>query len=468
MSGSRARNLLALGLFLVSLWGAVHFARIYAAHRLYLGLLCSLALLGLLGSGGFSFHAARRRRLRELAAFHGAGVPGSLLQRRRAQLAEVARRGGRPDMGALQQQAQAELAGGAYFGRYFVAVAVLVGLLGTFAGLMETLAGVADLLQREGGQSVRDLATLLAAPLLGLDVTFGASMVGILATVTLALQKGDLDLLDEELLAALEEHTAHRLLPELWPAEKEPAARLLAEVAALRGDLSGAATRLEERSRGALAEQQARAAESLDEQARRAAEAVAGLAQALRRADEEREQARQALFRSLCEALRGDIGRETAGLVQRLEEHARREQAQVLAGSAASLSQVVERVAAYAETLRHAEEGRRADHAELRERLRLLIEEGIAAPVAEHLRAWQEAAAAGREAAGEARRSAAALAEAARHFGTASAALLPELQVLAPELQALSAELALLSARGAAPEREERGAEHERPAAEAG
>src|SRR5581483_219276 len=95
-----------------------------------------------------------------------------------------------------------------------VAVTVLVGLVGTFAGLMETLRGVAPLLKDEQLSTLR----LVAAPLAGLDVTFGASIIGILVTLALALVQGDLVLAEEEALARLEERTRHALVPSLWPA----------------------------------------------------------------------------------------------------------------------------------------------------------------------------------------------------------------------------------------------------------
>jgi hypothetical protein len=108
-----------------------------------------------------------------------------------------------------------------------------VGLVGTFAGLMETLRGVAPLLADEQMTTLR----ALAAPLAGLDVTFGASLVGILVTLSLALVQGDLALAEEATLARLEERTRHLLLPTLFPASEDTDERTLREMTALRAEL---------------------------------------------------------------------------------------------------------------------------------------------------------------------------------------------------------------------------------------
>src|SRR5207237_1186677 len=111
---------------------------------------------------------------------------GELWSARRERLAEIRRAGARPDLDALAQATAAEETGRAYVGRYLVAVTVLVGLVGTFAGLMETLRAVEPLLRDEKAGTLG----LLAGALGGLDVTFGASIVGILATLALSLVQG--------------------------------------------------------------------------------------------------------------------------------------------------------------------------------------------------------------------------------------------------------------------------------------
>ena len=112
---------------------------------------------------------------------------------------------------------------------------MLVGLVGTFAGLMETLRTVAPLLRDDKAAGIE----LLAAPLAGLDVTFGASIVGILVTLALTLIQGDLVLAEELTLARLEERTTHCLVPALWPAKESAAERTVRELSSLRAELAG-------------------------------------------------------------------------------------------------------------------------------------------------------------------------------------------------------------------------------------
>ena len=57
-----------------------------------------------------------------------------LTQRRRAELEAIRQSGTRPDLDALAAATAASELGRAYLGKYLVAVTVLVGLVGTFAG----------------------------------------------------------------------------------------------------------------------------------------------------------------------------------------------------------------------------------------------------------------------------------------------------------------------------------------------
>jgi hypothetical protein len=157
-------------------------------------------------------------------------------------------RGVRPDREALATASEAEERGRAYLGRYFVAVTVLVGLVGTFAGLMETLRTIGPLVSE--GSTLQ----LLQAPLAGLDVTFGASVVGILVTLALALVQGDLVLVEELTLARLEERTTHLLVPELWPPSHAADERTASELAQLRKDVERLGERAADRMAARLAE----------------------------------------------------------------------------------------------------------------------------------------------------------------------------------------------------------------------
>ncbi len=233
MAVTRLRWGLGVALTLLALIAAARALGAYVDHRLWLGS-ASVVLLGVIAVGGlWSLAEARRRIERELGGL-GATPPGGELWRARRQRLEAVRAvGATPDLDALAAATASEERGRAYLGRYLVAVTVLVGLVGTFAGLMETLRGVAPLLRDD------HLSTMqaLALPLAGLDVTFGASVVGILVTLALSLVQGDLVLAEEQALARLEEMTAHRLVPELWPAAARADERLVGEVSALRREL---------------------------------------------------------------------------------------------------------------------------------------------------------------------------------------------------------------------------------------
>jgi hypothetical protein len=406
--GDRVRDLLALFLLLLSLLATAHFCRLYLERRLLLGLFCAAALLVLLLAGAASFLRARLQLARELLAFSAESPPpGTLLFQRRQILAAVREQGGRPDLHALSRRAQAELAGQAYLGRYFVAVAVLVGLLGTFAGLMETLSGVSGLLSDES--SVRSVLALLSTPLSGLHVTFGASMAGILVTVTLALLQGDLALMDDELHAALEEHTAHRLVPELFPPAEEPAARLLHAVQELRQEARGAADHLA----GQLA------AFTHEAQQRLAALSAQAAAELLAHAERTGAQLRQ----------------HGSGLLEQVDARLRHE-GETLSAYARRLTATVE-----------AQLARLAEGEAARQRHLSAAGDELLGGLREAIGRFDAGAQAVQGTGAGLAESAAALCAAAAEFGRGAAAITGPLAALSPELQALSAEVALLLAR---------------------
>ena len=145
---------------------------------------------------------------------------------RRAQALELQSRGVAPDLDVLAEATAAEEAERGFAGKYLVATTILVGLVGTFGGLMETLARVAPLFKDPlAAEGPAGALALLAGPLAGLHVTFGTSVVAILVTLALALVQGDVTLHQERLLARLQERTRHVLVPELWPAHEGAAER---------------------------------------------------------------------------------------------------------------------------------------------------------------------------------------------------------------------------------------------------
>lgn len=229
---SKVRWALAGALGVLSIWAAVHGLTAYVVQGSTLGAAVVIALMAILIVGFGSLGLARRRAGRELQGLSMRA--GDVYGARRARLEKLARAGVKPDTAALARVAAADESQRAVLGRYLVATTVLFGLVGTFAGLMETVGKVAPLLAN-GQAGAPELAL---APLAGLDITFGASLVAILVTLALTLVQGDLALAEESLLATLEELTAHELVPTIWPAGESAAERTVKEVAALRTELA--------------------------------------------------------------------------------------------------------------------------------------------------------------------------------------------------------------------------------------
>ncbi|MDB4971444.1 MAG: hypothetical protein JWN44_7133, partial [Myxococcales bacterium] len=236
MALSRLRWALGGVIALLAIVVALRALGAYLDHHLWLGS-ASVVLLAVIAVAGMvSLGKARLRIERELTGLAARPPAGELITARQARLSEVRANGAALDIDAIATATAAEERGRAYLGRYLVAVTVLVGLVGTFAGLMDTLRGVAPLLRDDRLST----AQALALPLAGLDVTFGASVVGILVTLALALVQGDLVLAEEQALARLEDLTAHVLVPAIWPASARADERMATEVAALRRDMQAA------------------------------------------------------------------------------------------------------------------------------------------------------------------------------------------------------------------------------------
>jgi len=217
----------------------------YIVERLVVGIVAVVVLMAVLAIGFASLARARRYIARELSALGAEPPSGALFTDRRAQLRALHRRGVSPDLDLLADATAAAEAERGYTGRYLVATTVLIGLVGTFGGLMETLARVAPLLKGDlmsGGGGPGAAFALIAGPLAGLHVTFGTSVVAILVTLALALIQGDVTLHHERLLALLQERTRHVLLPELWPAEESAAERTVRALVELRAFVADSLT----------------------------------------------------------------------------------------------------------------------------------------------------------------------------------------------------------------------------------
>jgi hypothetical protein len=209
----------------------------YVAERLVVGIVAVVVLMAVLAIGFASLARARRYVARELSALGAEPPSGALYTARRRQLILLRGRNVAPDLDLLADATAAEEAERGYTGKYLVATTVLIGLVGTFGGLMETLARVAPLLKGDlasGPAGPAGALALIAGPLAGLHVTFGTSVVAILVTLALALIQGDVTLHQERLLALLQERTRHVLVPELWPAADSAAERTVRALLELR------------------------------------------------------------------------------------------------------------------------------------------------------------------------------------------------------------------------------------------
>ncbi len=209
----------------------------YVAERLVVGVVAVVVLMAVTAIGFASLGRARRYIARELAALGAEPPSGALYGARRAQLVLLRQRAVAPDLELLADATAAAEAERGYTGRYLVATTVLIGLVGTFGGLMETLARATPLLKGDlasGAGGPTAALGLIAGPLAGLHVTFGTSVVAILVTLALTLVQGDVTLHQERLLALLQERTRHVLLPELWPADESAAERTVRALHELR------------------------------------------------------------------------------------------------------------------------------------------------------------------------------------------------------------------------------------------
>jgi hypothetical protein len=324
---SRLRWILAGVLALIAAVAAVQALLTYIEHHIIVGVLAVLALLVTLVAGLASLAQARRRIEVELQGLRARPARGELATARLRRLEAIKAAGARPDPEALADTSAAEEAGRAYIGRYLVATTVLIGLVGTFAGLMETLGKVSPLLSESGNGGL----ALLAAPLAGLHVTFGASLVAILATLALALVQGDLALHEELALAALGDLTTHELIPQLWPGRDrdDGADRTVQAIGELQksfGELKqtfgDALVRSLEKGAGKLAAETR--AES--ERAARALEAAAG-------------------------AVEKQITRLADGIANNLAEGSRRHSAALVDGAAKQTEGLIRHAAAFADSL---------------------------------------------------------------------------------------------------------------------
>lgn len=97
------------------------------------------------------------------------------------------------------------------FTPYLVGLLVMLGLLGTFFGMVDTLSGAVTALQ--GNTELDAIRAGLAAPIAGLGVAFGTSVAGVAASAMLGLAS-TLSRRDRLLAARTLDHVARRAFPD--------------------------------------------------------------------------------------------------------------------------------------------------------------------------------------------------------------------------------------------------------------
>ncbi|MBI4511763.1 MAG: hypothetical protein HY698_19170 [Deltaproteobacteria bacterium] len=409
----------------VSLLAALKSFMTYAGRGAWLGV-AVVAILGAAAIFGFvTLLLARVRLGKELGKLSSQPPQGELWAARRRELLEIRDRGAVPDLDALASATAAREGGRAYLGRYLVAVTVLIGLVGTLAGLIETFRGMAPLLMDESVSALK----VMAGPLTGLDVTLGASVVGILVTLALSLVQGDLVLAEEIVLSRLHERTRHVLMPELFPPSESAGERTAREISAMRAELGRFLERAAETTARRVEKVTATALEKLSLSVETSlSQAVMATVQGLREIGAEHARAQEKLAREL-----GDLGRDMGKLVSSASERLAAHQESSLAaidarwsGLAASCDKMIARFESGLGALGEA-------HANVLLSSTQSIVQAIAKQVGDHGSRLVEVAA--------------ELSGAAADLLTGAMSLAPSARALAPELGSLARELSLLGAR---------------------
>jgi hypothetical protein len=436
----------------------------YITGGLVVGVAAVVVLAALLIVGFGSLARARKDVGRELAALAATPPGGALWAARRAQALELRARNVVLDLDVLAEATAAEEGERGFAGKYLVATTILVGLVGTFGGLMETLAHLSPLLK---GQGMTDgpagVLALLGGPLAGLHVTFGTSVVAILITLALALVQGDVALQQERLLARLQERTRHVLVPELWPAGEGAAERSARALEELKALVAGAAAKTAEATATKVADvarvELARLAQTVVAAMTGAASATSGAmsgaeaamraaltdaASATREAMSGAGAALTATATATAAALREDAERTReagAASVATLLAETRQQQQEVAAGLARAATALGEAAA----SLTASSDGALTALAATAERSTAAFTAAVGTAVSglSDLRAGVG---------GELGAAAQSITAASTELRGTAAELSPVLAALAPQLAALAREVALLAARADNPE----------------
>jgi hypothetical protein len=214
--------------------------------------------------------------------------------------------------------------GSAVFTSYLLGLLVMLGLLGTFMGLFETLSGAREALTTSG--DVTALRQGLAAPMNGLSRAFGTSATGVACSAMLGLAAVFLRRAEARFVSSLSALTAGPLFP-LTIAGRQLAA--LEAIAADREALPVAAKAIEKASKrlAAVATEIERAQR---ESSKEAADALREVASATERA--QRESSKEA----------ADTLREAAREIERAQRASSKETTDALRDAASSIKQDVQ------------------------------------------------------------------------------------------------------------------------------
>ncbi|MFH0926023.1 MAG: hypothetical protein V1872_10420 [bacterium] len=121
----------------------------------------------------------------------------------------------------------------AVFAKYFLGACVMLGLLGTFLGLLETVSGayIAIELLDKSDQLIKSLHQ----PLGGISLAFGTSIVGIIASLTLGFTYVFLYRRQILFLSELEEYTQTVLIPTITKSSGKMLDEIVSELRAIKG-----------------------------------------------------------------------------------------------------------------------------------------------------------------------------------------------------------------------------------------
>ncbi len=458
--------------------GAEAFAT-YVEGRLVVGVVAVVVLMGVLAVGLASLARARSYIARELAALRADPPSGALYTGRRQEALELRRRNVAPDLDVLADATAADEAERGFTGKYLVATTVLIGLVGTFGGLMETLARVSPLLKGDlTGGGAEGVLGLIAGPLAGLHIAFGTSVVAIMVTLALGLIQGDVTLSHERLLARLQERTRHVLIPELWPVDESAGERTVGALSelrtfvadtltsnaeasaariatAVRGEMQRLVEQVGGELRGASAAQTAALERASVVIAENLKQVTAAAAKDLRDAAKVSRETMELAASTIVATAREGDARAREHLAQAIgatTEHARATQAEIAALVTRAAAGLEEAVAALVAATARTSEAFAATTGQ--------TSAALVAATATTSESFTGATATAIAALGELRGSVGAHLEGATQALTTAAselrgtaeALSPALAQLAPQLGALATEVALLAARADSPE----------------